>query len=180
MRDLIRKIAMEDELQIIPGNLARDHVQVWVSCRPKQDVNTIVQRLTGISSRVLLQEFPHLGKQFWGDTVRRGGSRRGVRGKWSSGRSRNKRASRWRTTVSFQLTTVEATGFETAIVDFTDGSPIKLVRRRSGADRPVGQDGRFPGRRSVSWAAMWPGAVEHWNVPPQLHASGSSKPPLRL
>ena len=37
-----------------------------VSYRPNQDVSTIVQWLKGISSRVLLQEFPHLRKAFWG------------------------------------------------------------------------------------------------------------------
>ena len=66
VRDLLRQIAMEHELQIISGKVARDHVHVFVSYRPHQDVSTIVQWLKGISSRVLLQEFPHLRKQFWG------------------------------------------------------------------------------------------------------------------
>ncbi|PIE51815.1 IS200/IS605 family transposase, partial [Candidatus Fermentibacteria bacterium] len=30
------------------------------------DISKIVQWLKGISSRVLLQEFPHLRKKFWG------------------------------------------------------------------------------------------------------------------
>jgi putative transposase len=34
--------------------------------RPMQDVSKIVQWLKGISSRILLSEFPHLKKQFWG------------------------------------------------------------------------------------------------------------------
>jgi len=34
--------------------------------RPNQDISHIMQWLKGISSRVLLQEFPHLRKQFWG------------------------------------------------------------------------------------------------------------------
>ncbi len=37
-----------------------------MSYRPHQDVSTIVPWLKGISTRVLLQEFPHLRKQFWG------------------------------------------------------------------------------------------------------------------
>jgi putative transposase len=33
--------------------------------RPNQDISKIVQWLKGLSSRVLLQEFPHSRKQFW-------------------------------------------------------------------------------------------------------------------
>ncbi len=66
VRDLIRQIAIEHELHIISGKVARDHVHVFVSYRPHQDISRIVQWLKGISSRVLLQEFPHLRKQFWG------------------------------------------------------------------------------------------------------------------
>lgn len=66
VRDIIRRIAAEHELEIISGKVARDHVHVFVSYRPTQDVSKIVQRFKGISSRVLLQEFPRLRKLFWG------------------------------------------------------------------------------------------------------------------
>jgi putative transposase len=39
---------------------------MFVAYRPMQDVSQIVQWLKGISSRILLSEFPHLRKQFWG------------------------------------------------------------------------------------------------------------------
>ena len=39
---------------------------VLVSYRPTQRVSQIVQWLKGTSSRVLLQEFPRLRKEFWG------------------------------------------------------------------------------------------------------------------
>jgi len=41
-------------------------VHVFIGYRPSQDVSQIMQWLKGISSRVLLQEFPHLRKRFWG------------------------------------------------------------------------------------------------------------------
>jgi putative transposase len=66
VRDLIRQIAMEHELEIISGKVARDHVHVFLSYRPTQKVSQIMQWLKGTSSRVLLQEFPHLRKKFWG------------------------------------------------------------------------------------------------------------------
>ena len=66
VRDLLRQIAAEHELEIMSGKVARDHDHRLVSYRPNQQVSQIMQWLKGISSRVLLQEFPHLRKQFWG------------------------------------------------------------------------------------------------------------------
>lgn len=66
VRDLIRQIAMEHEISILTGKVASDHIHVLVAYRPHVDVSMMVQWLKGISSRVLLQEYPHLKKQFWG------------------------------------------------------------------------------------------------------------------
>ena len=66
VRDIIRQIAMEHELHIISGKVAKDHVHIFISYPPQYDISKIVQYLKGISSRVLLQEFAHLKKQFWG------------------------------------------------------------------------------------------------------------------
>ena len=66
MRDIIRQIAAEHEIEIISGKVARDHVHVFLGYRPNQEVSQIMQWLKGISSRVLLQESPHLRKRFWG------------------------------------------------------------------------------------------------------------------
>ena len=57
---------MEHELRIISGKIAKDHVHIFLSYRPNQEVSKIVQWLKGISSRVLLQEFSHLRGKFWG------------------------------------------------------------------------------------------------------------------
>ena len=66
VRDLIRQIAAQHELGIISGKVARDHVHVFLSYRPTQKISQVMQWLKGTSSRVLLQEFPHLRKKFWG------------------------------------------------------------------------------------------------------------------
>ena len=65
-RDILRQIALEHELDIITGKVASDHVHMFISYRPTQDISKIVQWLKGISSRILLSEFAHLKKQFWG------------------------------------------------------------------------------------------------------------------
>jgi len=69
VRDLIRQIAMEHDLQILSGKVTREHIHVFISYHPHQNVSKIVQWLKGTSSRVLLQEFPHLRKQLRGRHV---------------------------------------------------------------------------------------------------------------
>ncbi len=66
VRDLLRQIAAENELQIISGKVGADHVHMFISYRAHQNISQIVQWLKGTSARVLFQEFPHLKKQYWG------------------------------------------------------------------------------------------------------------------
>jgi putative transposase len=46
------------EMKIMP-----DHVHLFVSCRPIHSPHNIVQKLKGLSSRILREEFPHLKKR---------------------------------------------------------------------------------------------------------------------
>jgi Transposase IS200 like len=48
------------------GEVARDHVHLFVCYRSTQKENQIMRWLKGISSRVLLQNFSSLRKKFWG------------------------------------------------------------------------------------------------------------------
>jgi putative transposase len=66
VRDPIRQIAMEHDLQILSGRVTREHIHVFTPYYPHQNVTKIVRRLKGTSSRVLLQEFSYLWKQLWG------------------------------------------------------------------------------------------------------------------
>jgi putative transposase len=66
VRDVLRQIASEHELAILSGKVAKDHVHLLIAYHPRQDLSTIVQYLKGIFSRILLQEFAHLRKKFWG------------------------------------------------------------------------------------------------------------------
>ena len=65
-RDILRQIALEHELEIISGKVSKDHIHMFISYRPTQNISKIMQWLKGISSRILLSEFAHLRKQFWG------------------------------------------------------------------------------------------------------------------
>jgi putative transposase len=65
-RDVLRQIAIEHEIEIITGKVSVDHIHMFISYRPTQNVSKVVQWLKGISSRILLSEFSHLRRQFWG------------------------------------------------------------------------------------------------------------------
>ena len=65
-RDILRQIALEHEIEIISGKVSKDHIHMFISYRPTQNISKIMQWLKGISSRILLSEFAHLRKQFWG------------------------------------------------------------------------------------------------------------------
>jgi putative transposase len=39
---------------------------MFISRRPTQNISKMMPWMKGISSRMLLSEFPHLKKQFWG------------------------------------------------------------------------------------------------------------------
>ena len=65
-RDVLRQIAVEHEIEIITGKVSVDHIHMFIAYRPTQNISKIVQWLKGISSRILLSEFSHLRRQFWG------------------------------------------------------------------------------------------------------------------
>ena len=66
VRDVLRQISMEHEVHIISGKVSSDHVHMVLSYRPQLSLSKLVQYLKGGSSRIMLQEFPRLRKQFWG------------------------------------------------------------------------------------------------------------------
>ena len=66
VRELIRQICREQEVDILKGHVARDHVHLLVSSPPQVTTSRLVQRLKGKTSHHLLAEFAHLRRAFWG------------------------------------------------------------------------------------------------------------------
>ncbi len=66
VRDLLRQIAIEHARQIISDEVARDQLHLFLAYRPHQDISPMLQWLTGISSRILLQACAHPRKLCWG------------------------------------------------------------------------------------------------------------------
>lgn len=65
-RELLRDIALSQEMQIHAGSINRDHVHMLISIPPNLSVFRAVQYLKGKSSHRLLSEFGVLKKRYWG------------------------------------------------------------------------------------------------------------------
>ena len=65
-RSILIQICDADDVRISKGVVSKDHVHMHLEYRPSQSVSELVRRLKGRSSRKLQQEFPELGKKYWG------------------------------------------------------------------------------------------------------------------
>lgn len=66
VRELIRGVCRDEDVEILKGHVSQDHVHLMVSIPPQVTISRLVQRLKGKSSYKLLGEFEHLRKTFWG------------------------------------------------------------------------------------------------------------------
>ena len=66
LRELVRRVCTENDTIIISGVVSPKHVHLLVSHPPNISLSKLVQFMKGTSSRKLQQEFPTLGKRYWG------------------------------------------------------------------------------------------------------------------
>ena len=65
-REIIRQVCDQKDIKIISGVVSKDHVHLYISYPPKYSVSDMVKWFKGRSSRKLQDEFPQLGKVYWG------------------------------------------------------------------------------------------------------------------
>ena len=66
IRDLIRQSCVACDIHIISGHVSSDHVHLYISYPPHLSITEIVKSIKGRTSRRIQEEFPKLGKQYWG------------------------------------------------------------------------------------------------------------------
>ena len=66
LREIIRQVCDAHDIHIIQGRVSKDHVHIYVSYPPKLSVSEMVRLMKGRSSRKIQEEFPQLGKRYWG------------------------------------------------------------------------------------------------------------------
>ncbi|HSH19551.1 MAG TPA: IS200/IS605 family transposase [Draconibacterium sp.] len=65
-RDILIQICDSENVQILKGVVSKDHIHMHVEYSPSLSLSILVKKLKGRSSRLLQQEFPELGKKYWG------------------------------------------------------------------------------------------------------------------
>ena len=66
VRELIRQICMDNQVEILRGVIANNHVHIYVSVPPYLSISKLIQLIKGKTSRKIQQEFPELKKRYWG------------------------------------------------------------------------------------------------------------------
>ena len=66
IRDILRKICKEHEVEILKGHVSKDHIHMFVSVPPHLAISKLVQYLKGKSSYKIMQENKSISKQYWG------------------------------------------------------------------------------------------------------------------
>ena len=69
VRDWVREICAEHEVEIIKGHVSKDHVHLFVSVPPHVSPSQLMQRIKGKTSRKLMMKYSHLRRQCWGRHV---------------------------------------------------------------------------------------------------------------
>ena len=66
IREIIRQVCHELNVEIIKGVLSTDHVHMFIAVPPKIAISQVIQRMKGRSSYRVQQEFPAIRKRYWG------------------------------------------------------------------------------------------------------------------
>lgn len=65
-RDLVRQVCDAEDVRILRGVVAHDHVHIHVSKPPRLSESELVRKIKGRSGRKLLLEYPELKRRYWG------------------------------------------------------------------------------------------------------------------
>ena len=70
LKGILTEISNYEEFQIVEYNTDKDHIHLLINCSPHHYIPNIIQKLKGISSRCLMNEFKdELKKGLWGGNI---------------------------------------------------------------------------------------------------------------
>ncbi len=64
-RALVVEVCKTNDVDILQGHVAKDHVHLFVSVPPHLAPSKLMQHIKGKTSRKLMMEFRHIQKAFW-------------------------------------------------------------------------------------------------------------------
>ena len=65
-REILIQICDAEDIEILKGAVAVDHVHMHIEYPPKLSISDMMQTLKGRTSHHIQQEFPHLKERYWG------------------------------------------------------------------------------------------------------------------
>lgn len=65
-KELIKQICDAEDVRILKGVISKDHVHMHIEYAPKLRISDLVKSIKGRTSCKLQEEFPALGKRYWG------------------------------------------------------------------------------------------------------------------
>ena len=65
-RELVREICERNSIQILKGNISKDHVHLFLSVPPHLSPSKVMQAIKGKTSNRLMAEFKAVRKACWG------------------------------------------------------------------------------------------------------------------
>lgn len=64
---IIRKIAADNNFEILEANTDKDHIHLLINCSPQHYIPNLIKALKGVSARLLMKEHGNFLKhQLWG------------------------------------------------------------------------------------------------------------------
>lgn len=67
LKEIILKIAEDNEFKVLEFNTDKDHVHLFISCSPQHYIPNILKALKGVSARLLMKKHGEvLKKKLWG------------------------------------------------------------------------------------------------------------------
>lgn len=64
---IIRKIAKDNDFEILEINTDKDHIHLLVNCSPQHYIPNMIKALKGVSARLLMKEYGNtLKEKLWG------------------------------------------------------------------------------------------------------------------
>ncbi|MBP1044386.1 IS200/IS605 family transposase [Vagococcus sp. BWB3-3] len=66
VKKLLNQIALDNDSQIIEMESDKDHIHLFIECKPQHYIPNIMKAFKGVSARLLLKAYPELKKSLWG------------------------------------------------------------------------------------------------------------------
>jgi putative transposase len=65
-REFIKQICDAEDVRILKGVVSKDYIHIHIEYRPSLSISDLLKSLKGRTSRRLQEEYPELGKRYWG------------------------------------------------------------------------------------------------------------------